>query len=65
MATLSPLAMLTIATVVIVGAIAIVAYSYTKMTVDRRAVLARMLGRAFAFLIAGSMLLGLIVQFGR
>ena len=50
---------------VVLVAAAATMYAYTRMDLDRRVRVARFLGKAFVFLIAGSLLLGMIVQFVR
>lgn len=65
MPTMSPLATIVVIAIVIIGAIALVAALFLATSAERRAGLARMLGRGFVFLIAGSMLLVMVAQFGR
>jgi hypothetical protein len=61
----SPLIIVIVVSAAILGAVGVTAYWHMKLPPEQRLGLARILGRAFAVLIAGSMLLAIIMQFGR
>lgn len=57
--------MVAIAVLGVLIAAAAIVYIFTRMDFERRVRIARFLGKAFIFLIAGSLLAGMVVQFIR
>ena len=65
MAATPPILVILVVAAAILGAVALAVYGYLGMAPERRSEVGRILGRAFVVVIAGSILLGMLAQFGR